>query len=248
MPPTLHFHSPPGHPDRNSHTPRTLHLASAFARHSALANRTPSFAGQKQQLTQVEGPSWLSARVRDTAFHTPAEAALQAREALTRSSPPKSPRDIDPSGVVQSFCSLTLPLHAKGTQRSSFLILPSTDSRLNRPSRLGPGGEVVILFLLFPSTLFLCTQMTQAHTAYVLGTNGPCVQAKSCQSCPTFCNPMDCSLAKVLCPWDFPGKNTGLPFPFPGDLPNPGTKPGSLTSPALAGGFFTTRDSQEAPK
>ena len=26
----------------------------------------------------------------------------------------------------------------------------------------------------------------------------------------------------------------------PGDLPNPGTEPGSLTSPALAGGFFTT--------
>ena len=30
---------------------------------------------------------------------------------------------------------------------------------------------------------------------------------------------------------------TGLPFPSPGDLPDPGIK---LTSPALAGGFFTT--------
>ena len=30
---------------------------------------------------------------------------------------------------------------------------------------------------------------------------------------------------------------SGLPFPSPGDLPNPGIKPGS---PALAGGFFTT--------
>ena len=30
-----------------------------------------------------------------------------------------------------------------------------------------------------------------------------------------------------------------LPFPPPGDLPNPGIKPGSLVSPALAGGFFT---------
>ena len=28
-----------------------------------------------------------------------------------------------------------------------------------------------------------------------------------------------------------------LPFPSPGDLPNPGIEP---TSPALAGGFFTT--------
>ena len=32
---------------------------------------------------------------------------------------------------------------------------------------------------------------------------------------------------------------SGLPFPSPGDLPNPGIKPTSLASPALAGGFFT---------
>ena len=30
-----------------------------------------------------------------------------------------------------------------------------------------------------------------------------------------------------------------LPFPIPGDLPNRGTEPESLASPALAGGFFT---------
>ena len=30
-----------------------------------------------------------------------------------------------------------------------------------------------------------------------------------------------------------------LPCPPPGDLPNPGNKPTSLTSPALASGFFT---------
>ena len=33
---------------------------------------------------------------------------------------------------------------------------------------------------------------------------------------------------------------SGLPFPPPGDLPNPGTEPKSLVPPALAGGFFTT--------
>ena len=32
----------------------------------------------------------------------------------------------------------------------------------------------------------------------------------------------------------------GLPFPSPGDLPNPGIEPESLASPALASGFFTT--------
>ena len=31
-----------------------------------------------------------------------------------------------------------------------------------------------------------------------------------------------------------------LPFPPPGDLPDPGIKPTSLVSPALAGGFFAT--------
>ena len=31
-----------------------------------------------------------------------------------------------------------------------------------------------------------------------------------------------------------------LPFPTPGDLCNPGIKPPSLASPALAGTFFTT--------
>ena len=40
---------------------------------------------------------------------------------------------------------------------------------------------------------------------------------------------------------------SGLPCPPLGDLPDPGTKPTSLTSPALAGGFFTTNTTWEAP-
>ena len=39
----------------------------------------------------------------------------------------------------------------------------------------------------------------------------------------------------------------GLPCPTPGDLPDPGTEPLFLTSPALAGGFFTTRATWEDP-
>ena len=31
----------------------------------------------------------------------------------------------------------------------------------------------------------------------------------------------------------------GLPFPTPGDLPDPGMESASLVCPALAGGFFT---------
>ena len=37
-----------------------------------------------------------------------------------------------------------------------------------------------------------------------------------------------------------------LPFPPPGDLPDPGIEPVSLMSPALAGGFFTTSATWEA--
>ena len=44
------------------------------------------------------------------------------------------------------------------------------------------------------------------------------------QSSPTLCDPVDCSP---------PGSRqeywSGLPFPSPGDLPNPGIEPGSPT-------------------
>ena len=40
---------------------------------------------------------------------------------------------------------------------------------------------------------------------------------------------------------------SGLPCPPPGDLPNPGIESTSPTSPALAGGFFTTSATWEAP-
>ena len=33
---------------------------------------------------------------------------------------------------------------------------------------------------------------------------------------------------------------SGLPFPTPGDLPDPGVKTEPHTSPSLAGGFFTS--------
>ena len=42
------------------------------------------------------------------------------------------------------------------------------------------------------------------------------------------------------------GYRSGLPFPTPGDLPDPGIEPASLTYSALAGEFFTPRVSWEA--
>ena len=63
------------------------------------------------------------------------------------------------------------------------------------------------------------------------------------QSCLHLSDSMDRSPPKLLCPWDFPSKNTGVGCPFLLQ----GIKPVSAASPALAGEFFTTSDTWEAP-
>ena len=68
-----------------------------------------------------------------------------------------------------------------------------------------------------------------------------CVHAKLLQSCLILCDPMDCS-PPVSSSMGFSWQKywSGLPFPSPGDLPNPGIKPMSLMSSALIGMFFTS--------
>ena len=48
------------------------------------------------------------------------------------------------------------------------------------------------------------------------------------QSCPTLCNRMDCNLSGSSVHGIFQAREcwSGLPFPSPGDLPNPGIEPG----------------------
>ena len=59
------------------------------------------------------------------------------------------------------------------------------------------------------------------------------------QSCLTPCDPGDCGLLGSFVQHIFQTRLlSGLSFPTPGDLPDPGTEPKSLVSPALAGGFF----------
>ena len=74
------------------------------------------------------------------------------------------------------------------------------------------------------------------HNAYVL-----CMHDKLLQSCPTLCDPM------LLCPWDSPGKNTGVGCHalLQGIFLTQGSNL-SLMSPALAAGFFTTSATWEA--
>ena len=56
-----------------------------------------------------------------------------------------------------------------------------------------------------------------------------------------FATPMDCSLPGSSVHGFLQARNwSGLPCSPPRDLLHPGIEPASLTSPALAGGFFTT--------
>ena len=50
------------------------------------------------------------------------------------------------------------------------------------------------------------------------------------QLCPTLCHPMDCSPTRPLCPWDFPGKDTGVGSHFflQGIFPTQGSNPDLL--------------------
>ena len=92
------------------------------------------------------------------------------------------------------------------------------------------------LMVYFSSRIF--------HVIYVpdIFWNMHSMHAKSLQSCLTLCDPMDFSPpgSSVL---GFSRQEywSGMPCPPPGDLPNSGIETTSLMSPALAGGFFTTR-------
>ena len=60
------------------------------------------------------------------------------------------------------------------------------------------------------------------------------------QSCGTLYDTMDCGPPDSSVHGTFQARKLEwLPFPPPGNLPNPGIKPMSLSSPAWAGGFFT---------
>ena len=66
--------------------------------------------------------------------------------------------------------------------------------------------------------------------------------------CLTVCNFMDCSPSGSSV-HEFPKQEywSGLPWPSPGDFPDHGIKPASLTSLALAGRFFTTSTTCKVP-
>ena len=73
-----------------------------------------------------------------------------------------------------------------------------------------------------------------------------CMYAQSLQSCPTLAILWTVACQAPLSMGYFRQEYwSGLPLPSP-DLSHPGVEPGSLTSPALAVGFFTTSTTWEA--
>ena len=60
-------------------------------------------------------------------------------------------------------------------------------------------------------------------------------ESEVAQSCPTLCDPVDCSFqAPPSMEFSRQENWSGLPFPSPGDLPDPRIKPGSLALEADA--------------
>ena len=96
--------------------------------------------------------------------------------------------------------------------------------------------ESSICFLLEHQLLSYSSYSDSQHTTFnqVISFSA-CVCAAASDSL----RPHGLWLTRFLCPWTFQGKEywSGLPFPIPGDLPDPGIEP---ISPVLVGVFFTT--------
>ena len=95
-------------------------------------------------------------------------------------------------------------------------------SFLNFEPLKGRDSKIHLIFENLCST-YNCIQL---YTTLYTRCSSCCLVAKSC---PTLCDPMDCSFPRQeFC--------SGFPFPPLGDLLDPGIKP---MSPELAGRFFT---------
>ena len=104
------------------------------------------------------------------------------------------------------------------------------ESGRKKLSSLGLCGTIISgVFLYFLDTLSIFF-----NTHYSL-----CVRA---QSCPTLGDPLDC---RLLCPWDFPGKNTGVSCHFflQGIFPTQRSNPDPLSTTVVIASFYGTSNS-----
>ena len=110
-----------------------------------------------------------------------------------------------------------------------------------------------LIHLLSQSAMYALIGLSQAfhsvstfiHSADIFQIPIICECSKhACSVMSSSLQPHGLMFAMLFCPWGFfSGNWSGLPFPFPGDLPDPGIKP---MSPALAGRFFTTEPARKS--
>ena len=110
-------------------------------------------------------------------------------------------------------------------------------------------NAMVLVFLFFPLTIVVldwpCPTLVILWNCFSTAREHQTVL--DAQSCRTLCDPMDGSPPGSSVHGIFQQEYWhGLSFPTPGDLPNPGIESVSLTSPALAGRFFTNCTTWEA--
>ena len=172
-----------------------------------------------------------------------------------------TPGDLPDQGLNLYLLHCRQILYHRATGEALFtVVLPTSGS--GAPNSFLFLKHIKLFLILGPSNLlfhvprflmshFSCPKQYYSPSFYLVwltlhspGLGRKAVVVKSSESYPTLWDPMDCSL---------PGSSvhgisqqeywSGLPFPSPGDLPDPGIKPASPVSPALAGRFFTTNAS-----
>ena len=147
-------------------------------------------------------------------------------------------------GIGNSQMDVSHPVCGLPGDVSPHLFSPPATEGLEGTGRPGSPDSVLIALLPPPAKGRQTTvhQVSDLHFLFFSITPTVWVHAKSLQSCPTLCDPMNYIVCRAPLSMGFSRQESwsGLLFPPPGDLLHPGIEPTSLMSPALAGGFFIT--------
>ena len=107
-------------------------------------------------------------------------------------------------------------------------------------------GGGTLTFLDFPMDLNLLTANRDSSRRTGLHSHFEGKMHECLLGCVQLCDYKDCSPPGPSVHGLLQAKHwSELPFPTPGDLPDPGIEPRSLMAPALAGKFFTTTPSEK---
>ena len=110
-------------------------------------------------------------------------------------------------------------------------------------------GGGTLTFLDFPMDLNLLTANRDSSRRTGLHSHFEGKMHECLLGCVQLCDYKDCSPPGPSVHGLLQAKYwSELPFPTPGDLPDPGIEPRSLMAPALAGKFFTTTPSEKREK